>query len=85
MTLEQRRAFAVFLGHLRHLPNIQTLRATPELPSRRGFVPLEWEQKLEAFGQTPPYRATLEELEPLIVQFEQGASEIGVIELLEKF
>jgi hypothetical protein len=85
MTLEQRRAFAVFLRHLRHLPDIQTLRATLELPSRRGFVPLDWEQKLEAFGQTPPYRATLEEREPLIVRFEQGTPEIGLIELLEKF
>jgi hypothetical protein len=85
MTPEQRRALAVFLRqHLRNLADIQTLRATLELSSRRGFVPLDWEQKLEAFGQTPHYRAMLEELEPLIVQFEQSASETGLIELLEK-
>jgi hypothetical protein len=85
MTPEQRRALAVFLRqHLRNLADIQTLRATLELSSRRGFVPLDWEQKLEAFSQTPEYRALLEEFDPLIVQFEQGASETALIELLEK-
>ena len=85
MTPEQRRALAVFLRqHLRNLADIQTLRATLELSSQRGFVPVDWEQKLEAFGQTPLYRAMLEEFEPLIVQFEQGASETGLFELLEK-
>jgi len=39
---------------------------------------------LEAFGQTPEYRAMLEEFEPLMVQFEQGIFETGLIELLEK-
>lgn len=68
MAAEQRRALAVFLQqHLRNLADIQTLRATLELSSRRGFVPLDWEQKLKAFGQTPQYRAMLEEFEPLIV------------------
>jgi len=85
MTPEQRRALAVFLRqHSRNLAEIQTLRATLELSSQRGFVPLDWEQKLEAFRQTPGYRAMLEEFEPLIVQFEQGASEIALIELLQK-
>jgi hypothetical protein len=54
------------------------------LSRERGFVPLDWEQKLEAFGQTPQYRAMLEEFEPLIVQFEQGASETVLMELLQK-
>jgi len=54
------------------------------LSRRRGFVPLDWEQKLEAFGQTPEYRAMLEEFEPLMVQFEQGVFETGLIELLEE-
>jgi hypothetical protein len=40
--------------------------------------------RLEAFRQTPQYRAMLEELEPMIVQFEQGASETALIELLQK-
>jgi hypothetical protein len=85
MIPEQRRALAVFLRqHLRNLVDIQTLRTTLELSSQRGFVPLDWEQKLDAFGQTPHYRAMLEEFEPLIVQFEQGASETALIELLEK-
>lgn len=85
MTPEQRRALAVFLRqHLRNLADIQTLRATLELSSQRGFVPLDWEQKLEVFGQTPQYRAMIEEFEPLIVQFEQGGSETALIELLEK-
>jgi hypothetical protein len=58
MTPEERRALAVFLRqHLRNLADTRTVRATPELSSRRGFVPLDWEQKLEAFGQTPQYRA----------------------------
>jgi hypothetical protein len=39
---------------------------------------------LEAFGQTPQYRAMLEQIEPLIVRFERSASETGLIELLEK-
>ena len=85
MTPEQRRALVVFLRqHLRNLADIQTLRSTLELSSQRGFVPLDWEQKLEAFRQTPPYRAMLEEFEPLIVQFEQGASETALLELLQK-
>jgi hypothetical protein len=85
MTPEQRRALAVFLRqHLRNLADIQILRAALELSSQRGFVPLDWEQKLEAFSQTPQYRAMLEELEPMIVQFEQGASETALIELLQK-
>ena len=64
MTPEQRRALVVFLRHhLRNLADIQTLRSTLELSSLRGFVPLDWEQKLEAFRQTPPYRAMLEEFE----------------------
>ncbi|MGC1416298.1 MAG: hypothetical protein WA817_13495 [Candidatus Acidiferrum sp.] len=85
MTPEQRRALAVFLRqHLRNLADIQILRATLELSSQRGFVPLDWEQKLEAFRQTPQYRAMLEEFEPMIVQFEQGASETALIELLQK-
>jgi hypothetical protein len=85
MTPEQRRVLAVFLPqHLRNLADIQTLRATLELSSQRGFVPLDWEQKLEAFGQTPQYRAMLEDFEPLIVQFEQSASETALIELLQK-
>jgi hypothetical protein len=85
MTPEQRRTLAAFLRqHLRNLADIQILRATLELSSQRGFVPLDWEQKLEAFRQTPQYRAMLEELEPMIVQFEQGASETALIELLQK-
>ena len=85
MTPEQRRALAIFLRqHLRNLADIQTLRATLELSSQRGFVPLDWEHKLEAFGQTPQYRAMLDEFEPLIVQFEQGTSETALIELLQK-
>jgi hypothetical protein len=85
MTPEQRRALAVFLRqNLRNLADIQVLRATLELSRERGFVPLDWEQKLEAFGQTPQYRAMLEEFEPLIVQFEQGASETVLMELLQK-
>lgn len=85
MTPEQSRALAVFLRqHLRNLADVQTLRATLELSSRRGFVPLDWEQKLEAFSQTPQYRAMLEEFEPLIVQFEQGASETVLIDSLQK-
>ncbi len=85
MTPDQRRALAIFLRqHLRNLADIQTLRATLELSSQRGFVPLDWEQKLEAFGQTPQYRAMLDEFEPLIVQFEQGTSETALIELLQK-
>lgn len=85
MTPEQRRALAVFLRqHLRNLADIQTSRATLELSSRRGVVPIDWKQKLEAFSQTPQYRAMLEEFEPLIVQFEQGASETDLIELLQK-
>jgi hypothetical protein len=85
MTPEQRRTLAAFLRqHLRNLADIQILRTTLELSSQRGFVPLDWEQKLEAFRQTPQYRAMLEELEPMIVQFEQGASETALIELLQK-
>jgi hypothetical protein len=85
MTPEQRRALAVFLRqHLRNLADIQVLRITLELSSQRGFVPLDWEQKLEDFRQTPQYRAMLEELEPMIVQFEQGASETALMELLQK-
>ena len=85
MTPEQRRALAVFLRqNLKNLADIQILRATLELSRQRGFVPLDWEQKLEAFGQTPQYRAMLEEFEPLIVQFEQNTSETALIELLQK-
>jgi hypothetical protein len=85
MTPEQRGALAVFLRqHLRNLADIQTLKATLELSSQRGFVPLDWEQKLEAFRQTPQYRAMFEEFEPLVVQFEQGASETALFELLQK-
>ena len=85
MTPEQRRTVAVFLRqNLKNLADIQILRATLELSRQRGFVPLDWEQKLEAFGQTPQYRAMLEEFEPLIVQFEQGASETALMELLQK-
>lgn len=85
MTPEQRRALAVFLRqNLKNLADIQILKATLELSCHRGFVPLDWEQKLEAFGQTPQYRAMLEEFEPLIVQFEQNTSETALIELLQK-
>jgi hypothetical protein len=85
MTPEQRRALAVFLRqNLKNLADIQILRATLELSRQRGFVPLDWEQKLEAFGQTPQYRAMLEEFEPLIVQFEQNTSETALMELLQK-
>jgi len=51
--------------------------------SQRGFVPLDREQKLEAFRQTPQFRAMLAEFEPMIVQFEKGASETALIELLQ--
>ena len=85
MTPEQRRALAGFLRqNLKNQADIQILRATLELSRQRGFVPLDWEQKLEAFGQTPQYRAMLEEFEPLIVQFEQGTSETALMELLQK-
>jgi hypothetical protein len=85
MTPEQRRALAVFLRqNLKNLADIQILKATLELSRQRGFVPLDWEQKLEAFGQTPQYRAMLEEFEPLIVQFEQNTSETALMELLQK-
>jgi hypothetical protein len=85
MTPEQRPTVAVFLRqHLKNLADIEVLRTTLELSSQRGFVPLDWEQTLEAFRQTPQYRAMLEELEPMIVQFEQGASEAALIELLQK-
>lgn len=85
MTPEQRRALVVFLRqHLRSLADIQILRTTLELSSQRGFVPPDWEQKLEAFRQTPQYRAMLEEFEPLIVQFEHGASETDLIDLLQR-
>ncbi|MGB2672282.1 MAG: hypothetical protein WA621_04475 [Candidatus Acidiferrum sp.] len=69
---------------MKNLADIQILRATLELSRQRGFVPLDWEQKLEAFGQTPQYRAMLEEFEPLIVQFEQNTSETALMELLQK-
>ena len=69
---------------MRNLADIRTLRATPELPSRRGFVLPNREQKFEAFGQTSQHRALLEQFEPLTVQFERGASETGFVELLEK-
>jgi hypothetical protein len=60
MTPEQRRALAVFLRqHLRNLGDKQTLKATLELSGRRGFVVLDREHKLEAFGQTPQYRAMI--------------------------
>jgi hypothetical protein len=85
MTPQQRHALAVFLRqNLKNLADIQILRATLELSRQRGFVPLDWEQKLEAFGQTPQYRAMLEEFEPLIVQFEQNTSETALMELLQK-
>jgi hypothetical protein len=85
MTPEQRHALAVFLRqNLKNLADIQILRATLELSRQRGFVPLDWEQKLEAFGQTPQYLAMLEEFEPLIVQFEQNTSETALMELLQK-
>jgi hypothetical protein len=85
MTPEQRRALAVFLRQqLGNLAGIGTWRATPELSGRRGFVPLDREQKLEAFGQTPQYHAWLEQIEPLKVRFERSASETGLIEVLEK-
>lgn len=85
MTLEQRRALAVFLRqHLRSLADIQILRTTLKLSSQRGFVPADWEQKLEAFRQTPPYLVMQEEFEPMIAQFEQGASEIDLIDLLQR-
>jgi hypothetical protein len=85
MTPEQRRALAVFLRqNLKNLADVQILRATLELSRERGFVPLDWEQKLDAFGQTPQYRAMLEEFEPLIVQFEQNTSETALTELLQK-
>jgi hypothetical protein len=85
MNPEQRHALAVFLRqNLKNLADIQILRATLELSRQRGFVPLDWEQKLEAFGQTPQYRAMLEEFEPLIVQFEQNTSETALMELLQK-
>jgi hypothetical protein len=85
MTPEQRRALAVFLRqNLKNLADVQILRATLELSRQRGFVPLDWEQKLDAFGQTPQYRAMLEEFEPLIVQFEQNTSETALTELLQK-
>ena len=42
MTPEQRRALAVFLRqHLRNLADIQPLKATLELSTQRGFVPLD--------------------------------------------
>ena len=69
---------------LRNLADIRTLRATPELSSRQGFVPRNWEQEFEAFGQTAEYRAMLEQFEPLTVRFERGASRTGLVELLEK-
>jgi hypothetical protein len=85
MNPEQRHALAVFLRqNLKNLADMQILRATLELSRQRGFVPLDWEQKLEAFGQTPQYRAMLEEFEPLIVQFEQNTSETALMELLQK-
>jgi hypothetical protein len=85
MTPDQRRDLAVFLRqHLRNLADIQILRATLELSSQRGVVPPDWQQKLEAFGQTPHYRAIMEEFEPLIVQFEENGSETTLIELLQK-
>ena len=85
MTPEERRALAVFLRqHLRNLADTRTVRATLELSSRRGFVPLDGEQKLEAFGQKPQYIAMLEQFEPPTVRFERGASETGLIEWLEK-
>jgi hypothetical protein len=84
MTAEQRRALAVFLRqHLRNLADIQTLRATTELSGRR-VVPLDWEHKLEAFGQTLRYCAMIRRVGPQIVQFERDASETGLIELHEK-
>jgi len=54
------------------------------LSSRQGFVPRNWEQEFEAFGQTAEYRAMLEQFEPLTVRFERGASRTGLVELLEK-
>jgi hypothetical protein len=63
---------------------MRTLRLTLELSTQRGFVPLDWEQKLAAFRQTMEYRAILEQFEPLIVQFEHGASDTALIELLQK-
>ena len=85
MTAEQRSALAVFVRQpLRGLADIQVLRATLELSSQHGFVPLDREQQLEVFRQTPQYRAMLEELEPVIVQFEQGTFETALIELLQK-
>ena len=64
--------------------DIQILRATLELSRQRGSVPLDWEQKLEAFRQTPQYHAMIEVSEPMIVQFVQGASEPALIDLLKK-
>jgi hypothetical protein len=52
--------------------------------SRRGFVPLDREQKLEAFGQTPQYQAWLEQMAILKVRFERSASETGLIEALDE-
>ncbi len=39
---------------------------------------------MEEFRQTPQYRAMFEEFEPLVVQFEQAASETALIELLQR-
>jgi hypothetical protein len=69
---------------VRNLADTRTLRATPELFSRRGFVPPNWEQKFEAFGRTSQHRALREQFEPLTVRFERGASETGLVELFEK-
>ena len=85
MTPEQRRALAAFLRqHLRNLADMRVLRATLELSTQRGFVPLDWEQKLLEFRQTTEYRAMLEQFEPLIVKFEQGAADTSLNELLQK-
>jgi hypothetical protein len=85
MIPEQRRALAAFLRqHLRNLADMRLLRATLELSTQRGFVPLDWEQKLVAFRQTPEYLAMLEQFEPLIVQFEQGAADTALNDLLQK-
>jgi hypothetical protein len=85
MTPEQRRALAAFLRqHVRNLADMRVLRATLELSTQRGFVPLDWEQKLVASRQTPEYRAMVEQFEPLIVQIEQGAADSSLNESLHK-
>jgi hypothetical protein len=85
MTEEQRKALVALLReHMKLKAEISALSAILTDAKISGECPSDWLENLQELRQSPEYRATAEQLEPQVLEIEQRADDVALIESLKE-